>query len=228
MTSEEMTAVTEPVSARLRSATRGLHATAERHPLQRAMAKGALNKELYTAFLGQMLIVHAALEDALRAAGEQCDPIRRLALERCYQAPRIRADLRFFGTDPDALNPTPATAVFRKRLDDVLIERPVTLLGYLYVLEGSNNGAKFIAVAARRAYELTGDQGVSFLDPYGDRQPEFWAEFKETIDAQDFDAADVEAIIESAREMYRAISAIGDDLIGEHPIDAATNGQSDS
>jgi len=213
-----MTTATEPISARLRTSTQQLHTTAEQHPLQQAMIRGSLSKAQYTAFLGQMLFVHECLEKALRAAAQQCESLGHVVHEHAYQAPRLRDDLQFFGVDPAALSPTQATQTLCQQIKDKSASAPAALLGFFYVLEGSNNGSKFIAKAIRPAFGLTGEQGVSFLNPYGDRQSELWSQFKVEIDAEEFTPEQQQGMIDAACAMFEAISAIGDDLITLHPI----------
>lgn len=214
-----MTTAIEPISARLRTSTQKLHTIAELHPLQQAMIRGTLSKSQYTAFLGQMLFVHESLEAALRSAGSTCESIGRIVHEHAFQAPRLRVDLEFFGVDAAALSPTGATKALCEEINGVSAAEPAALLGYFYVLEGSNNGSKYIAKAIRPAFDLTGDQGVSFLNPYGDRQTELWSQFKNEIDAEEFTPEQGQAIIDAACAMFQAISAIGDDLIANDPIE---------
>ncbi len=69
---------------------------------------------------------------------------------------------------------------------------PLRLLGMHYVLEGSNNGSRFIARHVGRAYQLSTGPGLRYLDPYGDRQRAYWMDFKNAMGKFQFTGADEE------------------------------------
>jgi len=204
----------ESFADRLKTETRPQHDAAERHELQRALLKGALPQARFVALVGQLMLVHRALASAIRGALES-DPILAAMWREAYdQSPRMARDLAHFGVDPDGVTPTPATTAFIDRIGQWAGAAPASLLGPLYVLEGSTNGARYIARAARQAYPVGADDaGVTHLDPYGERQPEEWADFRARLNALDLDEATQRAIVDAARETFNAIGAIGDDVL---------------
>lgn len=211
-----MTTETAPLSQRLKTETQPLHDEAERHELQRAFLKGELSREMYVAHMEQMLLVHQALERALRAAAQRDERVDALVREEYFQAPRLMRDLAHFGVDGALAGPTPATSGLCARLLELAEARPAALIGHLYVLEGSNNGGRFIARAVRKAYALE-DDGATWLDPYGEEQRGKWTAFKTTLDELEFDDAEQHAIVDAACDMFRAISLIGDDVTASAP-----------
>ncbi|MDQ6471924.1 biliverdin-producing heme oxygenase [Flavobacterium sp. LHD-80] len=50
-------------------------------------------------------------------------------------------------------------------------------LGILYVVEGSTLGGRFILKNVSKFPELSGDQGVSYFNGYGDKTGSFWKSF---------------------------------------------------
>ncbi|RED19726.1 heme oxygenase [Flavobacterium cutihirudinis] len=50
-------------------------------------------------------------------------------------------------------------------------------LGILYVVEGSTLGGRFILKNVSKRPELSGDQGVSYFNGYGDKTGSFWKSF---------------------------------------------------
>jgi len=94
-------------------------------------------------------------------------------------------------------------------------EEPLSLLGQLYVLEGSTNGAKVLARVLSRAWRTDG-AGLSSLDPYGDEQPERWSAFKLEMDALGLDEQAQAGLVEAARETFLAIADISDQIAGDH------------
>jgi heme oxygenase len=195
----------------LRDSTRAEHDRAEHHAFQQAMFKGELSRESYIAWLGQMYLVHEALEKALRRAAGDHEAIETVVRDYQYQVPYLQQDLEFFGVDPAAIEPLPAVQRFISSIAEAG-DDPLRLLGLHYVLEGSNNGSRFIARHVARAYQLSTGQGLRYLDPYGDRQRAYWMAFKNDMGTIHFTSEDNARLIDAAREMYRTVAALADDL----------------
>lgn len=203
------------VMERLKSETRELHGAAEQHEFNRNLFKGRLPREDYVRHLGQLLLVHRALEARLREARERVPAIASVVEEYQYQEPYLIEDLEFFGVDPATIEAQPATERLIRRINTVAEECPLALLGFHYVVEGSNNGGRFIARGIAKAYSLRPGPGLRYLDPYGDAQPQRWAEFKAEMGKVGFTDEEVCVLVDAAKEMFRAIAEIGDDLIAE-------------
>ena len=209
-----MTEETQSVMQRLRESTRDLHDAAEHHDFQRAFAQGSLPKDRYVGYLKQMYLVHKALEEQLRNAAESSEAIRSVVDERQYQVPYLIEDLEFFGVDPDSIEALPGT---QRLIDDIeqMASEPASLLGLHYVLEGSNNGSRFIARGLMGVYGLAPGPGLRYLDPYGDEQRERWLAFRATMDEVGFSPEDSDRLLKSARHMFQGIVDISDDLLAE-------------
>ncbi len=201
-----------PVTMRLKEETAEHHKAAERHEFQQALVRGGVSKEAYIDYLGQMLLLHAALESRLRAAAPRIPAIKRVVKDFQHQEPYLKRDLGFFGVDPATLTPSPQTKAFIATLDRVAAERPLALLGYHYVLEGSNNGSKYIAKAIRRTFSLSGQDGTAYLDPYGDEQMPRWQAFKADLEASGLSDSEGDVLVKAAAEMFEAIGRISEDL----------------
>lgn len=158
---------------------------------------------MYVAWLVQMRAIYRQLE--LLIAERSVTDIT--PWRHAHDAER---DLKYFGGEGGAVV-VPATSRFGTLLDDWAAAEPIALLGPLYVLEGSTNGARYIARGVRKAYQLDGRDGTVFLDPYGDEQPAHWAEFKAMLDRTVRPAA-VESVIRAAGATFDAIREIGAEL----------------
>jgi heme oxygenase len=196
---------------RLRDATRDEHERAEHHAFQQAMFKGELSRSGYTAWLGQMYLVHDALETALRRSAAEHEPIRRVVRDYQYQVPYLREDLEFFGIDSEQIEPTPATERFISLIEKNQSD-PVLLLGMHYVLEGSNNGSRFVARQVAKAYDLAPGAGLRYLVPYGDKQREYWMTFKNDMSQVNFTEEEASRLVEAAKAMYQTVAELSDDL----------------
>lgn len=74
-------------------------------------------------------------------------------------------------------------------------------LGRLYVLEGSTLGGRVI----RKALTAQGQalEGLSFLDPYGERVGERWRTFLDVLDAEGREASEADAMVAGALAAFR-------------------------
>lgn len=191
--------------AHLRDSTADHHRTAEHHPFQTSLARGSISRDDFIAHLGQMMLVHRAIEQAIDACP---DPrIRSLAIDK--RAADAAEDLRTFGEDPSAAVPLPATG---RLIESIASAAPAHLLGMHYVLEGSKNGSRFIANSIRRGLGLSGVTGTRYLDPDGEAQRPRWAAFKQAMDATAFTQAEATELVAGAVAMFESIGSISDDL----------------
>lgn len=200
------------ITSRLKAETQDLHQAAEQHELQRALFKGRLPREVYAQHLGQLYLVHKALEGHIRRVRPSVPALAAVVKDYQFQEPYAEADLRTYGVDPASVRPTPSTKQLIESFERIAKTDPLALLGHHYVLEGSNNGSRFIAMAVRKAYALTPGQGDRYLDPYGDEQPARWAEFKRDLAAQKLTDAQKDTLVRAAREMFAGIKSMNDDL----------------
>jgi len=197
---------------RLKKDTQALHDAAEHHPFQRTMFKGRLPIEAYTAWLGQMYLVHSSLETGLIGARSRVPAIDAVVTDEQLQVPYLLDDLAHFNIDPATIQPEPATSRLAERLSLLGKDQPLALLGHHYVLEGSNNGGKYIAMSLRKSYGLQPGHGDKYLDPYGPQQTQVWAAFKDAMTAQRFSNDEQDTLVNAAAEMFDAIRALSDDL----------------
>jgi heme oxygenase len=197
----------------LRETTRALHKEAESRPLQRSMARGSLPPGSYVMYLGQLRHLHESLEASLDTVSASHPGLAGLFTDDRRRVPDLDRDLAAFGVSMESVPVLPATAEFISRVEDLAKSESVALLGPLYVLEGSTNGGRFLARVLERSLQIEGPAGLSYMDPYGDRQPEMWAEFKTLADQVELTPEQKDAVTGAACETFRAISAISDAVL---------------
>jgi heme oxygenase len=203
----------ESIMGRLREETREAHERAEKHPLQQELVKGLLPREMYLEHLGQLFLIHRVLDAGLIRLRDTRVGLAPIVADWQLQTPYLAEDLAFFGVDTTELVALPATASLMSRIASLTVAGDAALLGYHYVLEGSNNGSRFIAKAVRRSYGLEETQGTRYLDPYGDEQRARWQWFKDVFDALPLGAAERERVVGAARELFEAIGDISTELM---------------
>jgi heme oxygenase len=203
---------------RLKEATADLHAKAEGHPFQTSLVRGTVATDDYARWLGQMLLIHAALEGRLAELRSQKPDLAPVIRDDLFQADRLRADLAHHGMPADAVKPLPATVEFVGWIDRTAQERPLALLGANYVLEGSKNGNRFIAKALmRRGGEAPPtNAGFQYLDPHGEAQRPMWQEYRQVMNGMPIAAEDAAAMEAAARLTFSAVTKLSDDLVGSN------------
>ncbi len=210
-----MTDAPQTIMQRLKAETNDLHSHAESRTLQRAIATGDVDRNSFTAYLGQLYHVHSSLETILEAHREKHPSIGAIASADRMRVPDLHRDLAFYGIDQDTLQAGDAAGRFSASVEEAGESNPVALLGALYVLEGSTNGGRFLAMSLRKSWNLA-NEGLSYFDPYGAEQPHKWAAFKEAMDQTSFEASDEEAMIEMAKATFLAISEVSDEISNQH------------
>jgi heme oxygenase len=200
---------------RLKQETRELHTRAERGDVQKALVSGRATLEQYGAWLGQMSLLHGAVEEGIERlrAGDGGGVFG--AIEAEWRQSRLgREDLDSLGMG-EAIEALPATARVVEEI--AACTSPLRVLGFFYVLEGANNGNRFIVRAVRKGLGLTPGTGDRFLDPYGEAQPAVWAGVKARLDAigASLSAAERDEVVEGAARMFGMVIEVGEALAGE-------------
>lgn len=191
----------------LKERTAEHHRRAEQQPLQQSLVKRTATREQYACWLGQMLIVHTELEQAIAAQSTR-EPRLGVVTAEQLGHPRLAADLRTLGVDPASVQPSDATAAVCEQIRTAAKQDPIALLGFHYVLEGSKNGNRYIAIALRRGLGLMPGAGDTYLDPYGEQQRPKWQAFRAAMGSQTYSDSETEAVIDAAGSMFDGVSAI--------------------
>lgn len=197
---------------RLKEETWPMHQEAERQALEQDLVKGALSREMFREYLAQRFLVHRELEAALRRLRDSDPRAKAIVHDHQFHESRALEDFEFYGGNPADIAPLPAT---RQAIDAIAATEksaPIALLGIQYVFEGSTNGARYIARAVRKAYDLQGAEGTRYLDPYGDEQRTRWQAFKEGVNAQQFTPDEEAAVIEAAKETFGYVTNVGREI----------------
>jgi heme oxygenase len=196
-----------------------LHMSAERHAFHRAMFKGEASWQAYLEQTAQTLLVQDALERALRAGLGRSAALVAVVREHHFRAGMIREDLKACGVDPTSIAPLHATRAMLSTIERDAGGDPAALLGAMYVLEGSTNGAKFIKTALQRAYAKSDDTGLKWLDPHGEQLRERWHGFRGGVAGLQLDEATGALILSRARGAFAWTIGVMDELCARHGIE---------
>lgn len=200
------------IMQRLRTETAAEHKVAESSPFERALVQGRLPRAAYVEYLAQRLVVHAVLERGVLSITERDARFRDVITPELLQEQNLEDDLVHFGVDPTGVDPCAAAGQLIADLEYLRMARPTALFGSYYVLEGSKNGARYIARAVRDAYGLTNGSSLRYLDPHGDQQRTLWQAFGQRMDAVPLSAGEADGLVNAAQAMFRGIRAIDDEV----------------
>lgn len=168
------------VRRRLRAATSAAHERMHAHAGFAAAAAGTINVPDYRRLLARLYGFHRPFEDAVRAV---LDTLRiDLDLSVHARSPLILMDLQAFGFDPEAASTLP-----RWRASLRLVDRG-SLLGALYVLEGSSLGGMQIARALSGRLGDEMGRGLFFFLGRGEREGAMWRELLVELESLSEDA----------------------------------------
>lgn len=194
------------LSTRLKDATWVSHQSAESRAWQRALARGEADPEQLAVYLAQLRRIHALLEQLADGDAET-----RAAIgwdDDMRHSRRLATDLADLGAAA-GIAALPATAAMLETITDAVAEEPYALLGFLYVLEGSMNGNRFLVRALRRG-PAAACCGFAYFDPYGEQQPARWAEFKQALDRVTLGPEEESAVIAAALATFAGITELSE------------------
>lgn len=196
------------LSSRLKDSTWASHQSVESRAWQKSLARGAVEPERLGDYLAQLLRVHATLERAVDA-----DPALTSALDwddSMRHSHRAAGDVVELGAR-DATE-LPATTHLLAQIEHAIDEEPIALLGFLYVLEGSMNGNRFLLRSLRRG-SAAAHCSFAYFDPYGDDQPARWAAFKQAMDRITLGPEEEAAVIAAALLTFEGMARLSEEMM---------------
>ena len=197
-----------PVMEQLRTGTHELHAQIEALPFVEALTSRKLPLESYVGQLRAMAILHGVLEHALTHS-------THTALSSVWEADM--AKLPLIENDLAYLKPR-TTGEIQEASEEALklaecarlrvVEDPISVLGYVYVLEGATQGNTLHLPDVAAAFHLAGSDGVRYLQNYGDATGEHWRQFARRVNLAVTEPADQERVVAAAREAFVGLTRV--------------------
>lgn len=205
--------MTTPVMDLLRESTAEMHSSAEANEFQHQLGSGKVDKELYKLYLQQLYLMHQEIGSLLNQSKPANHAVSHVVQDYHSDLSCIKKDLEYFGVQPDSAKPLKATEALIDSMKKTASEKTAALLGFLYVLEGSTNGAKFMAKSLRAGLGLPEEAGASYFDRYGNAQRERWTAFKTAMNELQFTDDERNAMVDKAQETFRSFGKIGEELL---------------
>lgn len=204
----------DEIMMRLKVETKPLHDATENHQFQKTLGTGKIKRDDYISYLEQLYSLHSKLANCLDSHKNN-SKVEAVVRDRHTDLKALTDDLSCFNISAAEITCLNATKKFIETFQQKGKTSPTSVLGVLYVLEGSTHGAKYMAKTLRSGLKLNEKEGSSYFDRYGSQQMEFWLEFKKDMNNQPFSNEEKEEIVELAKETFNAFSEIGTEILSE-------------
>ena len=205
-----------PIVTRLKEETTDFHSRIEALPYFEALIDRKLPLECYVNQLRSLAVIHGVLETEIGSSEDS--RVTALWDDELKKLPLLEKDLKFFESRVvgDVSTSIEAAHAMTEKLRLRRIENPVTLLGYLYVFEGSTLGNSMHKPDIVAMYQLDDLDGCRYYSSYQDQVPSQWTRFSEKMNQTLDDFLLHDQIVESAREAFSGLEALYKAL---YPID---------
>ena len=198
--------------ALLRAETVAHHSRLEALPYFAELIAHRLPLECYVNQLRALSIIHSVLEEQIAASvNEQLVGVWQDGLRKL---PLLMADLHFFEPriSSDNISSIEAALAVTKNIRLRSIEQPCSLLGYLYVMEGSTLGNHMHQPDIAKSYYLDGLDGNHYYSSYKDKVKTRWQQFAQKMNKV-LDAPELRGpVVEAAHESFAGLEVLYNQL----------------
>lgn len=160
----------------LRQETESAHTEIENLPFSQAILNNNLPIALYVGLLEALLPVHRVIENYV-VASDVHPKVAAIWQADMAKLPLLQADLKHLPTDIPSAKVQQATAKFIQAIEQAEKNQPLSLLGTLYVLEGSMLGAQTLLPHLQKTLNLT-EEGLQYYHGYRDQTQNHWQAYK--------------------------------------------------
>ena len=187
---------------RLKQETATLHRRLEKFPFFNALSNGTLPLASYVNQLRAFATAFGTLEHESTAIPEPS--IRAVLGAGESRFTYLLRDLACFGDTmiPEIINVKRHADAMASRIRLLGVEDPVSLMGYVYVLQGTILGNRVHLPDIQRTFNVGHTNGAAFYAGFGDQTEECWAFFASLMNSFDLGDELTEKILTSAREAF--------------------------
>jgi len=193
---------------RLRTETRPAHDRIEAVPFSTDILEGRLPRGLFAGQLACWLRVHEALERSLAASEDEA--VQAVWRSSMARTSHLAADAAHHGQATVSGAASQATTAAVTWIESLAATDPRSLLGCLYVLEGSKMGGAILRRHLQDAYGCEPDHLTYFWASGPSPMPDFKA-FKDRMESALPEAADHDRVVAAASTMFDHLTDV---LIG--------------
>jgi heme oxygenase len=164
----------------VRSAISASHFQIEQTEFSKGMLNGAMTAINYSRGLVQLWHIHRALE----SCATLCPEVSDFFTEEMVRSETIRRDLQAFGFSTDTFEQMIETTAIVEQMKDWALESPYSILGCIYILEGSRMGSLMIAKPLGKTLGIASGEvaGIEYHTEGASGTPMRLRTFKEKVD----------------------------------------------
>jgi heme oxygenase len=210
-----MAAASESPSGRLRNAVRECHVRLDKTAYALAVTDASLPLPQYASFLRALYALHDGLEQLVEISGSPT--LRAAYAAGPAQRERLERDLTFLNTDRYGVDVAALHALVLAQQVRLRMQAPrgeSSLLGTLYVIEGSQRGGLAQARSLARRPELQRG-GLSYLKGVGSGTTSSMHDLYALLDELLYDEAELAAAIDGAKRTFAGFEAILNAVMSE-------------
>jgi heme oxygenase len=193
---------------KLKDNTKEYHSRIESLPYFKTLADHQLPLECYVNQLRALSILHGVLERELAVSSDE--KISSVWSDELRKFPLLEKDLLFF--KPRMILNTHASIGIAQSMAEKIrirsVENPFTLLGYLYVFEGSTLGNLMHQPDISASFYLPELNGCFYYSSYQGQVHPHWRKFSEKMNLVLADPLSHEPIIEAAHEAFVGLESL--------------------
>ncbi|MBD3223816.1 MAG: hypothetical protein GF313_03755 [Caldithrix sp.] len=204
------------IMRKLRDEAMPMHRALSDLPYIKALMSHQLTLPSYVNALRALAVIHSVLEEEIEEADSGA--VRAVWSDDLRKYPLLQSDLAFFGPRAvgDVTEALDAAVEVTKSIRHIRLDRPVALLGYVYVLEGITLGHRLHMPDITTTFRLKDLDGYRYVNSYGESVHRHWDEFSAKMNAALCDPGEQEAVLEGARELFHSLKGIYTQL---YPLD---------
>ena len=194
--------------ARLKVETQAYHSKLESLPFFKALMEHRLPLECYVSQLQALAVIHGVLETEIALSDDH--RVSSIWHDGLKKLPFLQEDLTFFDPRVATNNPTAIEAALfmTQQIRLRRIENAITLLGYLYVFEGSTLGNDMHRPDIAATFHLDGLNGCRYYASYQDQVQNRWNRFSDNMNHTFADLSLHDPIVESAHEAFAGLETL--------------------
>ena len=200
------------IMTRLKAETAACHAKLESLSYFDQLIAHRLPLECYVSQLRALSIIHGVLEEQIAASANK--QIVSVWEDGLRKLPMLIDDLHFFAPrySFDNIPSIEAALSMTKKIRLRSIEQPLSLLGYLYVMEGSMLGNHMHLPDIIKNYQLGGSDGSRYYASYEKNLTTRWQQFVGKMNEILADTALHGPVVEAAHETFAGLEQLYNSL----------------
>ena len=196
------------IMAKLKEGTREYHAKLESLPFFKALIDHKLPIEGYVDQLQALAIIHGVFENEIAISKDKS--VLSIWNDDLKKLPLLQEDLKFFipRVESNNISSIETAVAITEKIRMRRVDLPITLLGYLYVYEGSTLGNSMHRPDISETFHLDEMNGCRYYSSYRDEVSIHWNQLSDKMNEVLDNPALHDRIVEAAYEAFAGLEEL--------------------